>query len=570
MVQALSRRALRSHAGYACSVARRDRFLLYLGSALSGVFAVACSHGPKAVPAAKLAIRWAPQVAPASHYNAAELPKAPSSQAHRQLLARLRDIARSSNKPLPKADPRLSLLAIELARAAAQQGAPPSAQVVEFTRAHLGIIDPWPLVAFVKTSDVAVVADHLASDLGDKLPKSGSVRMGVGWWPVRSETKSLQEVAVVLQASFVETEPIPRRVPKGATLPIRGRISAAFRDPRLAVTAPDGNVRELRPSTKHRRFSAAVECGSQAGEHQVEILADGQYGATVLANFPVWCGARPADSIMVHAGAGRLSESDLGALEVDLLQRVNAERKRMGLGPVAAHPQAAQVARAHSQDMRDHGFVGHVSPSTGSPADRAKRAGLVAPLLLENAALAGSVAEAHQGLMGSPGHRANILNPHVTHLGVGVVTKKSADGSVHLYATQVFVQVLGRMDLDEVRAQVRAKVDEQRKQASRRALARDGDLDRLAQEYADRLANGDNDQARLAADLSSRLDSFSQRYSSVGMSAAVLKGPGKIAVVNVGKRSARACGVGVAYGEHPQLGANTLFVVILLGHKLAG
>ena len=39
----------------------------------------------------------------------------------------------------------------------------------------------------------------------------------------------------------------------------------------------------------------------------------------------------------------------------------------------------------------------------------------------ENLAGAPTVERAHSGLMNSPGHRANILNPNFTHVGIGIV-----------------------------------------------------------------------------------------------------------------------------------------------------
>ena len=80
-----------------------------------------------------------------------------------------------------------------------------------------------------------------------------------------------------------------------------------------------------------------------------------------------------------------------------------------------------QVARAHSRDMRDTGVVAHVSPTTGSAGDRVRAGNIKSSLVLENVARAYGVGEAEEGLMNSPGHRANILSRDATHMGLGVV-----------------------------------------------------------------------------------------------------------------------------------------------------
>jgi len=51
----------------------------------------------------------------------------------------------------------------------------------------------------------------------------------------------------------------------------------------------------------------------------------------------------------------------------------------------------------------------------------------------ENLALAATVGEAHQGLMGSPGHRENILRAEFRRVGVAVVV-----GPLGLMTVQVF------------------------------------------------------------------------------------------------------------------------------------
>ena len=73
--------------------------------------------------------------------------------------------------------------------------------------------------------------------------------------------------------------------------------------------------------------------------------------------------------------------------------------------------QLTAIARAHTHDMVDHDFVGHVSPRTGGPVDRVHRAGLTPTFVSENVGRGYTAEEAEQGFMSSPGHRANIVDP---------------------------------------------------------------------------------------------------------------------------------------------------------------
>jgi len=104
-----------------------------------------------------------------------------------------------------------------------------------------------------------------------------------------------------------------------------------------------------------------------------------------------------------------------------MLVLVNHERVNEGLEPVTADAALASVAVAHSEEMFQLGYFAHLSPVTGEPSARLQEAGIQYVATGENMAYAPSLAVAHAGLMNSPGHRANILNPRFTRLGIGVV-----------------------------------------------------------------------------------------------------------------------------------------------------
>jgi len=122
------------------------------------------------------------------------------------------------------------------------------------------------------------------------------------------------------------------------------------------------------------------------------------------------------------------------ALETEMLALVNQARSAEGLKPLRADPEATEVARAHSRDMLASGYFSHVSPQGQTPFQRLQHAGVRYRVAGENLALAPRVSVAHEGLMNSPGHRANILRPAFGQVGIGIV-----DGGRHgLMVTQKF------------------------------------------------------------------------------------------------------------------------------------
>jgi uncharacterized protein YkwD len=146
----------------------------------------------------------------------------------------------------------------------------------------------------------------------------------------------------------------------------------------------------------------------------------------------------------------RLPQGDARLLRLEslLLDHVNETRLEYGLKPLTWDATLADVARAHSAEMRDKQYFAHESPTPGlkTPLDRYLAAGQKTPrLIAENIFRSwGSRHEiserdaerAHNALMKSPGHRANILLPNVSLIGIGFVADENGD----LWVTQMFLR----------------------------------------------------------------------------------------------------------------------------------
>ncbi len=120
--------------------------------------------------------------------------------------------------------------------------------------------------------------------------------------------------------------------------------------------------------------------------------------------------------------------------EQELLRLVNVERRERGLVELTWSDQLAEVGRAHSRDMWTRQFFAHVNPDGQTPFDRLDAAGIQYRAAGENLALAPTTPVAHQGLMDSPGHRANILSPDYRRLGIGAIR----NGLYGIMFTQLF------------------------------------------------------------------------------------------------------------------------------------
>ncbi|MET7684969.1 CAP domain-containing protein [Streptomyces sp. NPDC005423] len=144
---------------------------------------------------------------------------------------------------------------------------------------------------------------------------------------------------------------------------------------------------------------------------------------------------RSGDTYWTALWAVPLTAGALTRTADEVVRRTNGERARAGLPPLAVDPLLTAAAQAHSADMVARDFYAHTSPDGAQPWDRAAAAGSRRRSIGENIACGQrSAAEVVDGWMNSPGHRANILKPAFTHLGVGV----SGGGRTGTYWTQLF------------------------------------------------------------------------------------------------------------------------------------
>ena len=498
-----------------------------------------------------------PSSPPAAAYNDPPMSPAPRTELGDAVTALVGELAASARLPAPIADGRLFAVARDLATVVPVEGIVPYT-LVEFALHHHGIIEPSPhlLVVRTGTTDPAILVEQLRPRVAEILATGEIARVGVGMVRRGDEWAAV----VALQASYVVTGAVPRRLPRDGTAELTARLAATFREPEAFATRDDGTVVRLPlDRAPGGGVRTTIRCDGRTGRQQIELAASDQTGSTVLANFPVWCDVEPPVRMSAPAQvADDAPVTDVAVAEERMRELVNRDRAAAGLAPLAADPALAAVARAHSQEMARTGVVGHVSPTTGDASDRAARAGIRTGLLLENIARAYGVAEAEAGLMNSPGHRANLLTPGVTHVGIGIELGAEVGGRRELFVTQMFRRVPPTMDQPATVAAIRERLH-----AAGR-FGDDGDLDRIAGGFAAALAAGtDSAVAQRAA--AGELARVSSRYTRVAsMVTAVADVTTLDAAAILAGSSFTHVGIGVGQGEHPELGPGALHIVVLL------
>jgi uncharacterized protein YkwD len=113
--------------------------------------------------------------------------------------------------------------------------------------------------------------------------------------------------------------------------------------------------------------------------------------------------------------------ADVRAVRQEMLERVNTVRRGVGLKPLELDPRLTTAAQAHANDMLARSYYNHNSPEGTTPRQRARAAGFAADVVAENIAAGQTSTEDALGAwLHSTDHRRNLLDPRLTHIGIGM------------------------------------------------------------------------------------------------------------------------------------------------------
>jgi uncharacterized protein YkwD len=142
-----------------------------------------------------------------------------------------------------------------------------------------------------------------------------------------------------------------------------------------------------------------------------------------------------------------------------LLESANRERVAQGLAPLHWNANLAAAAHAHALLMAQHNTLSHQFSGEAPLQDRARRAGARFTEVAENVAEGPSAEMIHASWMHSPPHRANLLDPELTDIGIAIAAGAPGPGSGRapmLFAVQDFSQAVAELSFKEQEHQVAA------------------------------------------------------------------------------------------------------------------
>lgn len=130
---------------------------------------------------------------------------------------------------------------------------------------------------------------------------------------------------------------------------------------------------------------------------------------------------------------------------------VNVERQKQGLPTLKRNSLLDQAAQVHSDDMQQRDYFSHISPEGNNEEKRIKESGYLQPFfdcacnksytVGENLAKGQQTPEeAMTTWMNSPGHRANILSPDFSEIGIAIskITEQNNGNFIGYFWVQTF------------------------------------------------------------------------------------------------------------------------------------
>jgi uncharacterized protein YkwD len=470
-------------------------------------------------------------------------------------LKRLAGAIKDARSPALGGDGRLAEVALVIARRHDPRSRELDLAALAPLMRERGLVNPLPQVLFASAPTLADARARVVEGAGSVAQQYQSTHFGVA----ARKRGTLWLVVAVFDRRPIELDPVPLELPVPQAVRVHARLLEGLTDIALVVTRPDGSVET---AAKHPGGAELDHTLTLAdGAWGIEIMGSGEHGPSVVANMVVHVGA-PAPS--AESARPEVGPATTAGFVTELERLLREERARYQLPALTRQAALDAVALAHSTDMRDNHFFGHVSPTTGSPADRVMRAAVPLWSVHENVARGYTPREVHASLMGSPAHRAGVLGKHSDRLGLGVVAQDDG-GRLAFYVTELFASEPFAVDADQALNAAAAHVSAARTERGLTPLIPDMRLSEAAAVGAARFFT----EPQLAQETLLR-DAMKKARLPRGASAVTARLflgmlPSALELTSeLLDPDARFIGVGMATGGHPQLGPAGLAVVAIV------
>ena len=434
----------------------------------------------------------------------------------------------------------------------ARKGQPLTAALVRFCADATGVYESVLVPLIGETNSSHGLLDSMTKFFQNEGRSRGLTHYGAA--NARNETSQTIAILASMRRGTLDVQTADMCKQKHARF--SGEFFAANKNLKALLTLPNGKTNTLDLTLQGRSFRGDA-LFDMPGKYQLEIVGETKEGPHVIANRALFVCTRMPDAPSTSIFSTETPKPER------VLDLMNADRKKAGLAAVQIDARVSAVAEAHATDMRERGYFAHNSPDGSTLSDRLKRAKIPYVRATENLSSAPTADDAELSLMGSPGHRKNILDPEVTHVGVGIAFQPLSNGSPNYLFVTNYIAKAESLDPNAFRQTLLTTLNQERATARLQPVKLDADLGAIADQQSSAMSSKDKlayfpDEAHffgevraikgnveLDADLFMTNDPTSLRKSA-----------------NV-QKSAKAVGIGIASAPSKRYGDNVYWVTII-------
>lgn len=257
-----------------------------------------------------------------------------------------------------------------------------------------------------------------------------------------ADFKEKKKIAtIVCSKRVIEAMDLPKIMNEGSYLNLEFGIIEGYKEPLIYISPPSGDVKKVVPAVGEKgKFTYSYELSGGEGKYLVQIIVRGKNGVEPVFLIPVYVSVSPADiekEITSYIDIEDNTKHVLtDAAREMLLKAINFERKKINLPPLKTNLSLEKIAYSKAKAMAEKQLFGHEVENL--EIERLMRSKNIAFYkVAENIGLNSSPRMAHFLFMSSPAHRANILNPIFTEVGIGIY--KTGDEDPQWYICEIFL-----------------------------------------------------------------------------------------------------------------------------------
>lgn len=302
---------------------------------------------------------------------------------------------------------------------------------------HYGITVPWVFQTWLESKDEFSPAS-ITETLKYLVEKRRITHFGIA----RFKDRNKSMVLILSQKRNILFPVIPRIMEGKIPSKIEGVLNNSYDNLEVTVKFSNNTFKTWQvalSTNNYFKLSFKLCNRSEDKMYIFQFLASSTTGASVVADFPVYCKRsykpeKPA--VMLMGSTAEISESEFAN---EVIIRINQYRKSLGLSIFSTDKKLNNISQSHSKEMCSIDNILHVSPTSGKPEDRLQKSDIEVHSVAENVASGNTPDEIVKGWISSESHRQNLISPF-TSAGIGVCRKSYSDGTYSFFTTLMLVQ----------------------------------------------------------------------------------------------------------------------------------